>query len=83
MSQEVYKKGDTVKLKFKIEQETGYDAEYTFSVDAGEIGEITSINNENSEFESFLIRFPDDPSKQGSLIMRRLVYLSRGAFQKV
>jgi len=80
---ETLKKGDTVKLKHDIHQDQGKDKEYSCSFDSGEIGEIKSISNENTEFESYLVKFPDDVIKQGSKSAGRFIYLTKAALQKV
>lgn len=79
---DLLKKGDKVKLRYNIPKDEGRDAQYSCSVDAGEIGEIRSISNENSEFELFLVKFPDDKSKQGLKNAGRYVKITRNSLKK-
>lgn len=80
MLNENFTKGDIVKLKYDIEEDET-DGHYSYSIDAGEIGEIRylvkSTENESDENKVYMVKFPDQKGR------KRYVQLTQQSFKKI
>ena len=78
MLNENYNNGDSVKLKYDIEQDDT-DGEYGYSIESGEIGEIRYLvrNDERDENKIYMVKFSDKDGK------KRYIQLTQQSFTKV